>query len=158
MVGWARLQLVIPTITQQIPAARPLVPVEAAMVILDRDEDEILHAVETGSLGWAWDIATPGAARMELRIWRESIQALSSAQVDEPIEAEAVIARILPPTDLRSPQVQRIFSCSSTHIHALIDAGTFDVVTPPAAESGPRSYSVLSRDSVARFLRSRRVC
>lgn len=128
------------------------------MVILDRDEDEILHAVETGALGWAWDIAMPGADRRELRVWRDSVLALASSTVDETLEMETVIARVLPPADLRSPQIQRLFSCSSTHIHALIGAEVFDVVQRPAAESGPRSYSVLSRCSVARFLRSRRVC
>jgi hypothetical protein len=152
------VQLILPTIAVQIPAARPLVPVEAAMVILDRDEDEILHAIESGSLGWAWDIAAPSAERRELRIWRDSILTLAASQMEEAnLDPERVIARVLPPNDLRSPQVQRLCSCSGTHIHALMEAGVFEVIQPPAAPSGPRSYSILSRDSVARFLRSRRV-
>lgn len=146
------------TLTSQIAAARPLVPVEACMVILDRDEDEILRAVETGALGWAWDVAMPGTDRRELRVWRESVAALAARRREEDLPPETVLGRILPPVDVRSPQLQRVFSCSQTHLANLIEAGMFDVVAEPRAASGPHSWTLLSRDSVARFLRSRRVC
>ena len=153
-----RVQLEIAAIAIQLPAARPLVPVGAAMVILDRDEDEILHAVENGALGWAWDIATPGAERRELRVWRDSIVTLATMAKPELLEAEEVMARIVPPGPIRSPQLQRLLSCSSTHVHSLIDAGVFDVEQGPGAPSGPQSYTLLRRSSVIRFLRGRRVC
>lgn len=128
------------------------------MVILDRDEDEILHAIEVGALGWAWDIATPGAERREIRVWRDSVAALSTGRREDSLDAEDVMARILPPVSIRSPHLQRLFSCSGTHVHHLIDAGAFEVELAPSQGSGPLSYTLLRRSSVARFLRNRRVC
>lgn len=145
-------------VTSPIAAARPLVPIEAAIVILDRNEDEILHAIEDGSMGWAWDIAAPGVARREIRIWRESLAALTARRREEPLTMDEVLARILPPSDIRSPQLQRVLSCSQTHLSHLIESGMFEVLVEPRAASGPNSWTLLSRDSVARFLRSRRVC
>ena len=128
------------------------------MVLLDRDEDEILHAVESGDLGWAWDIAVPTAERREIRIWRESLLALAAGKRDPDLEPHAVIARILPPAHIRSPQLQRLWSCSSTHIHALLDSDAIAVEAAPVARSGPQSYTLIRRESIAAFLSNRRVC
>ena len=150
------MQLVLSAIHDRIPATRPLVPIEAAMVLLDRDEDEILHAVESGALGWAWDIATPGAERREVRIWRDSLLALIAGEREPAREWGHVQAMVLPPGDIKTPALCRLFSCGSTHVHALARAA-LHVVRGPDAPSGPRAYSVISRASVSEFLRSRRV-
>lgn len=129
------------------------------MVLLDRNEDEILQAVESGVLQWAWDIRAPGASRREIRIWRDSILEATTAQRrhsgDE--SPDLILREILPPRDLRSSELTRLWSCSSTHVHALIEAGCLIMVEAPAATSGPLSYCRVSRASVGQFLQARRV-
>lgn len=150
------MQLVLSAIHDRIPATRPLVPIEAAMVMLDRDEDEILHAVESGVLGWAWDIATPGSERREIRIWRDSLLSLLAGEREPVREWPHVQAMILPPGDIKTPALCRLLSCGRTHVHA-IASSSLHVVRGPEAPSGPRAYSIVSRSSVAEFLHSRRV-
>jgi hypothetical protein len=54
-------------------AGRMLMPMAAVMAILDRSEDDLLRLVEEGGLEFAFDISTGGAARREVRIYRESL-------------------------------------------------------------------------------------
>ena len=54
-------------------AGRLLMPLAAVMVILDRSEDDLWRLVEEGELEFAFDISTGGAARREVRIYRESL-------------------------------------------------------------------------------------
>ena len=42
----SRVQLLLTGLT--LPSSRPLIPIEAAMVLLDRNEDEVPAAVESG--------------------------------------------------------------------------------------------------------------
>lgn len=127
------------------------------MVLLDRDEDDILRAVETGALRWAWDIATAGAARRELRIWRGSLISLMERKAEPDQDEARVIDDFLPHRDVRTTELQRWFSCSSTHVHALLDLHIMRESAPATASSGPRSYSLIERGSVVRFLTARRV-
>lgn len=149
------MQLDLPQLC--IPAARPLVPVEACMVLLDRDEDDILSAIDSGVIHWAWDIASPGAARREIRIWRDSLLALLQHTKEREADEGQVLSGFLPQRDIRTTEIQRWFSCSSTHVHAMLDQSVFTEVRRPAALSGPMSYSVVSRGSVVAFLQARRV-
>lgn len=127
------------------------------MVLLDRSEDEVLHAIEGGALAWAWDIRSPGAERRELRVWRDSVLAVMRGQRDPETTEDKVMASILPARDIRSPELQRLWSCSSTHIHTLMDAGQIATAAAPAAARGPASYAVITRASAAAFLRLRRI-
>lgn len=149
------MQLSLPTLN--ISAARPLIPVEACMVLLDRNEDEVLHAIESGILGWAWDISAVGEHRREIRVWRDSLLALLNGNRGPELEEAKVFARVLPPRSIRSPELQRIFSCSQTHVQTLIERGYLKAEAPRQAESGPRAYTLVTRESVAMFLRSARV-
>lgn len=127
------------------------------MVLLDRGEDEILRAIESGAIGWAWDIASEGAVRREIRVWRDSLLALIQGKREGDLSEEKVLATVLPPRDVRSPELQRLFSCSSTHVHSLIDAALIRPSAEPRATSGRNAYTVVDRASVAAFLRSRRI-
>lgn len=127
------------------------------MVLLDRDEDDILGAIDCGVIHWAWDIASPGAARREIRIWRDSLIALLGRTKERDVDEAQVLDGFLPNRDIRSTEIQRWFSCSSTHVHAMLHQSVFTQVRRPSAICGPMSYSVVSRESVAAFLRARRL-
>ena len=155
-----------------LPAARPLIPVEVAMVLLDRDEDEVLAAIESGVLGWAWNIGCPNAERRELRIWRDSLLALLEGRRQEtggpegrsqedskeqkPLSLEEILRGVLPNRPVRSTELQRFFSCSSTHITHLLRDGCLTAAGRRQRDDGPNSFTRITRDSVVKFLTDRR--
>jgi hypothetical protein len=157
------MQLYLPGLT--IPAARPLVPLEACMVLLDRDEDELLAAIEDGSLPWAWDIRGAGAERREIRVWRESVLEWVGRDGNRGSEianlkleiGNDMPGDILPHRDLRTTELQRLFCCSQKHAQGLIEAGLLVPVRARPVESGPNAFTLVARPSVTRFLRERRV-
>lgn len=153
-----------------MPALRPLIPLAACMILMDRDEDEVTEAVEDHTFEFAWDIAGEGAERRYLRIWRDSLLAvLNNVPPHKPdlgltadgnpperrSDAE-VLERILPHRDIRTTELQRIFSCSQKHVQGLVDTGLLLVTKPRAVQVGPQAFSIVSRESVVHFLQSRR--
>ena len=143
----------------QLPVSRPLVPIEAAMVMLDRTEDEVLELLDTGELTWAWDIRSPDADRREIRIWRESLMGYfdrgsRGLKPAEPPSEPQVLAAVIPTRpELRSTEIRRIFTCSSTHVLKLVRAGCLDGLNPPHV--GPNGFVRVRRASVIRFLQQR---
>jgi hypothetical protein len=141
-----------------------LVPLEACMVILDRDEDDLLALIEGGFLRWVWDIRSPQAERRELRVWRGSVLAYAERKTTEHLllkEAD-VYESLLPGRrdDLRSTELQRLFSASQTHIQHLIDNRLLPAVGHGGAGTmrplhGPNSFTRVKRAEVIAFLRSR---
>lgn len=127
------------------------------MVLLDQDEDDIVQMIEKGVLSWAFDIRAPKAERRELRVWRESLLEVMGypASACAPASDEAM-ATILPGRDLRSPEVQRLFSCSQYHVQTLLGAGCFEAASPRLAETGPNAFTRIRRESIAAFLLERR--
>lgn len=147
------MQLALPL---SLPASRPLIPVEAAVVLLDRSEEEISAGIESGALSIAWDIGASSVRRSEVRIYRESLlavlQGVPAPDPDQPIEE-----RMFPGRDLRSTELRRWWSCSNNLIADLITGGYLRVAKPAAAPSGPNAYCLLDRASVLGFLRDRRI-
>jgi hypothetical protein len=66
-----------------------------------------------------------------------------------------VINLVLPQRDIRSTELTRLFSCAQQHVHHI--GYKFKVAAKPRSTSGPNSYSVFARQSVARFLEQRRI-
>lgn len=123
------------------------------MVLCDADEDEILHSIEDGTLAFAFNVGDPGSARREIRVWRDALlKVLRKQDTTLPGTAAEVLAQILPQRDLRTTEVQRLFSCSSSHIHDLITARRLTVVKPARAGSGPNAAATIARSSVREFL------
>lgn len=142
----------------QLSASRPLVPVEVAVFALDvPDADAVLLRVGGApcvgqALEWAWDIATPGAERREVRIfWRcllPGAPALSEAQVyNEVIPSHW--GRV------RGASIYRRWSCSQAHLGNLSAAGCVQAIT--AARTGPGGSAEYTRSSLITFLRRRRI-
>lgn len=148
-----------------LPAQRPLVPLEACMVLCDRDEDDLVALVQSGDLAYAWDLRGAKAERRaELRIWRESVLAyLATApggtpgEGSGPTEAE-VIEQMLPHNrdTLWSTELQRMFSASQTHVQGLIDDGLLQQAGERTQRRGVNARVRVSRESVIEFFKSRR--
>ena len=146
------------------PVARPLVPVAVAMVLADRGEDYVLAAIETGAIGFAWDIRGRAAAAREIRMWRDSLLAWLANPVMEraagPVRLQddrAILGSLFLHSrpELRGTELQRMFSCGHSHVINLIKDGLLTATTK--AGSGPRGSPRITRASVINFLSSRRV-
>ena len=126
------------------------------MVLLDRDEDDVLAAVESGVLAWAWDIRAVGSERRELRIWRDSLLDVIGGQRSRERTPEEVFQAIFPPRAVRTTELQRLWSCSSTHISHLLADGSLPAAPRPR-RSGPLSVTRVEPAALHEFLRVRRV-
>ena len=147
---------------ESVRAHRPLVALEALTAWCDKDSDEILALIEGGELGWAWDIRGPGADRREIRVWRDSVEAYlrgGGAGTDgtEGMNEEEVLASVFPHKreELRSPELERMFSCSQVHVYSLVRMSLIDGLNEPRL--GPYGFIRVTRASVIRFLQQRRI-
>lgn len=126
------------------------------MVLMDRNEDEVLAAIESGVLSWAWDIASQRSQRREIRIWRDSLLKVLESRPSIAADESTVLRSIFPPRPIRTTELQRIFSCSSSHVSHLIEEGS---LVAPARErhSGPLSITRVDPANLERFLLGRRI-
>ncbi len=138
-----------------LPRTKPTLALESCADFFDRDYDTLKLDVENGIIKFAWDIAAAGAARREIRIYAPSAWAFCYQKPMPAIGEDEVYKLILPNRDLRSTELKRIFACSHQHVHELKDH--FDVTREPRQADGPNSFSVFSRASIEKFLRSRRL-
>ena len=137
-----------------------MLTLEAAVTWLDRDPIEVAQACDSGVLAWAWDMGARGARRRELRIWRGSVEicrqsrgARGGAEADE----ATVMADILPSRDVRSAELWRRLALSRQRLAQLIGAGELTVLRPASETAGVNATELISRDSVVKMLRNRRV-
>ena len=137
------------------PSARPLIKLSSCVDFFDRDYDTLIIDVENQQLRFAWDIAAPGATRREVRVWRGSAMAFCQNQPVPKISEEEVYKLILPNRDIRSTELERIFSCKHQLIYQLSDL--LEIVRGPTQAKGPMSYTIFSRPSILEFLRKRRM-
>lgn len=145
-----------------LPISRPLLPLEVVMVLLDRNEDDVLALIDTGELSWAWDIRTPAADRREIRVWRDDVlrhldRTSRGIRPADPLPLDQVMTAILPHSrpEIRSTEIQRIFSCSSSHVLNLVQAGCLAGLNAPG--TGPNGFVRVTRLSVIQFLQLRTV-
>jgi len=139
----------------ELPRTKPTLALESCADFFDRDYDTLVLDVENRLIKFAWDIATPGASRREIRIYAPSAWAFCYQRPMPAITENDVYKLILPNRDIRSTELQRILACSHQHIHVL--KNNFVVTREPRQEDGPNSFSVFSRASIESFLRSRRL-
>lgn len=92
------------------------------MVLLDADEDEIVRSIEDGTLTLAWDIASPGSKRREIRVWRDSLLAVMRRQAGpDAAGVRPIIESLLPGRDPLHREVQRLLSCGNAHVSDLLN-------------------------------------
>ena len=142
-------------VTLQRASVRPLLSIDAAKAILNRDEDAILALIESGRIAWAFDIRSPGAARSCVRIYRDSVFNLlptTFSATGPRATLQDVIGEVLPKPrgeSIASPSLAIRLNCSSTHVHQLARAGSFHFGRPKAGQTAPVE---VDRASVETFL------
>lgn len=128
---------------------------EAVIFLANQNPDEIAADCERGIFKYAFDISAPGAARRELRIYRDCVLHLVQPELKLPKDLAALFETILPKRGLRSTELQRTLSCSLQLVRDLDDAQLIKVERERVAASGPRSSRIYSRASIVEFLQSR---
>lgn len=141
----------------ELPRTKPTLALESCADFFDRDYDVLVKDVENRVIKFAWDIAvaTGELQRRCIRIYAPSAWAFCYQKPMPVISEDVVYKLILPNRDLRSTELQRILACSHQHVHDL--KINFVVTREPLQADGPNSFTVFSRASVEKFLRSRRV-
>jgi hypothetical protein len=132
---------------------------KTAMVVLNRDEHQVMRLIKQGALAWAFDVRRASSQRAAVRIFRpclaEDLETHEPPGPD-PRDLEEVLHAILPAEGPLVPAtlVARAFGCSGSHITNLIRDGLLIV-----ARSSPRRAvsAGLSRGSILGFLRQRRI-
>lgn len=126
------------------------------MVLLDADEDDLVHAIEDGTLSLAWNIASPGSKRREIRVWRDSLLAAMRRQTGPDVAAvRPIIEAMLPGRDLLHREVQRLLSCCSSHVTELLNLEALHPAEARPAFSCPGHATRILRLSVVTFLERR---
>ncbi len=137
----------------------PLWKVKTIEDFFDLSRDLVMAKIENGEFPWAFNIAT-SARRSEPRVLGYCVMEKTAGPFEgigatRNLELPEVINFILPQRDVRSTELQRLLSCDQGHVYHL--APNFTVTKKPAAKTGPHSFTVFSRASVARFLQKRRM-
>lgn len=133
-----------------------MIPMELAMIVLDRDEDRVWALIESGDLAWAWDIRTPRTRKREPRVWYLSLICQAEG-IPQPLPDEKDVLLSLFPHDepeLRSPEIQRMLSISQGHVTRLIRSRA---IRGTKGKPGPHGVSIIKRASLMDFLHKRRI-
>lgn len=137
----------------------PLGRLGAGMWLTQKTTDELRDLVESGAILWVWDIASNGAGRRELRLWRPCVDALARGEPQPQDTAEAVLKHVLP--DGRPWFTVRELStrwmCSRHHLIKLIDEKLLETTPESPRRTGAGGSPQITRQSAAAFLQARRV-
>lgn len=155
----------------ELRTGRPTLSVNAAMSILDRNEDDILNLIELGYLPCAVDIRSPSSTKKEIRIFADSIRSymrgdhlngvaadVSRRKPDPFDQALATLFKHSRPT-VRGVEISRALNCSSQHTLDLLREGCFSgefLAWHPQPEK-LRLSPIVDRKTVIAFLKSRRL-
>ena len=134
-----------------LPSRWPLVPIDIAAFYLDRRPEDVARQSDSF---WTWDIASAGAQKRQLRIWRDSLLACKNRAVGRHLltQLEQVIDSFLPARGLRGSELQDLFYCTAHHIRTLHEAGRLAVEQARRTPHGPNSTNIYTRESVKDFL------
>jgi len=143
----------------------PLLGVEPARLALRCSEKQLMEWVLSGDLEWAFDLRRAGARRSCLRILTESI--VLRQQRNRPITPrEKAAQRAHPLEDVFDPMFQhhkpflfstelaRVWACSASHVHNLIQDGLLGLVDKDYV---PCEAAQVSRQSAFYFMQTRRI-
>lgn len=139
----------------ELPRTKPTLALASCADFFDREYGALAIDVENHVIKFAWDIAAAGAERREIRIYAPSAWAFVYNRPMPAITEDEVYRLILPGRDIRSTELERILACEHKHVYNLKSLLT--VTREPLQADGPNSFTVFSRDSIVRFLRSRRI-
>ncbi len=142
------------------PATRCLSTVETLRDWLRLTHDQVMAAIESGLIPYAFDLRYAARERSEIRLWHPTVSALieSDGKDSGPRPAfESVIEQLVPDRfDIKSSSLETLWSVSHPHVHRLIRAGCIPTKRAPRATHGPASCALLYPEGLRQFLRSRR--
>lgn len=128
----------------------PMLDIAAVRAALGVGEDDVLNLIEDGHLAWAWDIATKGAVKAEMRILAQTVVSYQQALVNGVRTDELPFAEVVKIVFIGAHQrpwlwgreLVRAFNCSSEHVLNLIREGSLNLLpghsVPGAAGPGSR--------------------
>jgi hypothetical protein len=113
---------------------RPLVPMRAVTMFLNRDAKDVLSLIEDGKLRWAFDIRSVKATHREVRVLRQSLFEFGGLySPSEPLEERGdleflkIINSVLPPGVVVSPSqvFRRGKATTNFHVKMRVTSATF---------------------------------
>ena len=139
----------------QLREDKPLLHLETAMDLLGRTEDDVVRLCESGELSHCWDIASAGATRREIRIWRRSFLAYWHGTRPQYETDDAVVALVIGHgrPAITGPEAQRILSCGQWLVRDLAKSKVLAALNEPT--TGPNGALRICANSFRRFLLSR---
>lgn len=157
------------------PRHAPLASMDVLQWALGRNADEVLTMIEAApnhdrKLRWAWNIATPGAERREIRVLSASVLEFIGAHPEmvafkvngwdgfkaRRAKDRDVWERILPPGHskpyLTTPQVQRCLGCSEELVLDLVRAEQLRTFRATEFGRGRYGAALINNESLRCFL------
>ncbi len=144
----------------QIKAA--LVPVQFCGAVLGLSDNEVMRMIYDGRLKWAWDLRRKNAKKAFVFVLSQSLyQAQNTTADSNPIQNdneswEQTLDVILPHKKplIKGSELVRTFSISSQHMMNLVNDGLLTALNVRRTRT---ATPVISRDSVIKFLKERRI-
>ena len=116
--------------------------------------------MESGALPVAFNLASNGARKRQLAVWRVCFWEYKEAGFAEDRETEIVLKDIVPGhrPDFRLREVTTMLSMKSDHVRDLVAQGSLVVQgLRPVPAMGPKSSPYITRTSILKFLTDRRI-
>ncbi|MEO5804101.1 MAG: hypothetical protein ABIR24_11290 [Verrucomicrobiota bacterium] len=136
----------------------PLLSVTTVRAMICAPSDKIQTMIEDGSLLWAFDIRHPNAVRPYIRVLTQSVV---DYLAQKPLARRdsnwcSVLPTILPVhrDSLPATVVAHLLNCDADHVNLLVKARSF---TQATARKSPNQSQKIKRESIAAFLKQRRM-
>lgn len=141
------------------PDRRPLVPLTACEAILDRLPEEVCAEIEDGRIAWAWHVESPDSDRRCIRVWRECLVRRVSGDAQPDYTFDEIVGSILPANRewFTVQELRRRLTVSGGHVIHLIDLKLLHVINDSPWHRGVGGSPRVTRQSIAHFLRDRRI-
>lgn len=152
------------TTPKPINFKRALLSVWTVLSVTDfKTEDEVLAAIESGRLLWAFNIAGSAAKSRLVRVLAASVQNMVDGKKLPPRPAaeewQQVVRTIFPTSapSIPAKEIALAWSCSTTHLINLCDQRLLRLAKGTPRHSGPGGSPLVVFESAVEFLRARRV-
>ena len=147
---------------------RPVVCMNFAAAVLDRDKKSVLMLVEQGDLPWAWNLAAETFTKQTVRILAQCIADFQQGHAHRTasMTPEEVFREIFPTGQaVRAGVVAKLKLCTiarrlcvgADHVTHLVDAGWLNPVAGSAPRRGPGGSQEIEQASLMAFMRKRRI-
>lgn len=140
----------------RIPVWIPTLTLAGARGALGVSEDEVRGMINDGEIGWAWNIATRGAARVELRILAAALPDLTQPP---DLALDSVVRLVYGPQRpwVWGKDFYRAWNCDSGHLFNLLKDRSIKILPKTDWRRGRGGSPCVTWNSAVEFLKNRRV-